>query len=473
VSSPAGLAASSSHPAGDSGAGRGFTKIRVTRDSPLWLVLVAGLFMIAELIPAQLPMGLGVDEITYIAQTSVHASQVILPPVHGRGPALLAAPITLLTTSIPLLRVWMAALSALGLFLALLAWRGLRPVWVLAVAGVVIGSFAIAELGGVQVLPDWWVALGGLAVIGLFMQAVTGRIRRRVVLPLLAASTFFLILLRPQDAAVLMAPVIAAALMVPAWRHRGVLAASGAGIAAGAVEWLGESYAWYGGPASRLHMMSQEPPKFALHFTLPAQLRVLNGPWYCEPGTCHGWRYPWLTIWWLALLALIILGVFATRRTALASSAVAVAAALSVLAGYTLFVPYYAPRYLIPVLALLAIPAADGIAWLVAVPRWRAAAVFLVVAFLLTGVVTQQFVRGREVATLDAAWSSSSHMAGFLSRHGARPPCIIPSTSLAYYLGCSAPWTGQQIQALLALSPGGATAWRELQGVGLPVYVRK
>ena len=233
MSSPAGLAASPSRPAGDSGAGRGLTRIRVTRDSPLWLVLVAGLFMIAELIPAQLPMGLGVDEITYIAQTSAHASQVILPPVHGRGPALLAAPITLLTTSIPVLRVWMAALSALGLLLALLAWRGLRPAWVIAVAGVVIGSFGVAELGGVQVLPDWWVALAGLAVIGLFMQAVTGRMRRRVVLPLLAATTFALILLRPQDAAVMMAPVIAAALIVPAWRHRGVLAASCAGIAAG------------------------------------------------------------------------------------------------------------------------------------------------------------------------------------------------------------------------------------------------
>ena len=321
---------------GDTGTGRRSLRARFHRDSPLWLVVVAALFLLAEFNPILLRMRLGADEITYIAQTSVHASQIILPPVHARGAGVLAAPVTLLTTSVLALRLWMAVLSAIGLFLALLAWRGLRPAWVLAVAGLLLGSLAISQLSGVQAMPDWWVALGALAVTGLFIQAVTGRMRDRLVLPLLAATTFFLILLRPQDSAFLLAGIIVTALIVPGWRNRRVLAAIGIGIVAGAVEWLGEAYAWYGGPVSRLHMMRQEPPKFALYFSLPYQLRVLNGPWYCRPGQCHSWDYPALTGWWLVLLGLVVLGIFATRRVALASSMVAVVAALSVLAAYTL-----------------------------------------------------------------------------------------------------------------------------------------
>jgi len=317
------------------------------------------------------------------------------------------------------------------------------------------------------------VALGGLAVTGLFMQAVTGRMRDRLVLPLLGTATFFLVLLRPQDTAFLVAGVIAAALIVPAWRKRRVLAAIGIGLVAGAVEWLGEAYAWYGGPVSRLHMMRQEPPKFALYFSLPYQFRVLNGPWYCRPGECHSWSYPWLTVWWLALLGLVVLGAFAARQMALASSMVTVVAALSVLAAYTFFVPYAAPRYLLPVVALLMIPAADGVAWLVTVPSWRAGAVLAVCAFLLAGAVSQQFVLRTEARGQEAVRESFIRHADQLRALGVRPPCVVSSPSTAFYLGCSAPWTGQPMSAVLAQAPGGSASWREVPGASIGAYVRK
>src|SRR5260370_20198407 len=90
------------------------------------------LFLAAELTPSLLRMPLGPDEMTYIAKTSAHASGVFLPPVHGHGVGLLAAPVSLLTTSLVALRIWMAVLSALGLFLAMLCWRGRRPPRVLS-----------------------------------------------------------------------------------------------------------------------------------------------------------------------------------------------------------------------------------------------------------------------------------------------------------------------------------------------------
>ena len=470
-----GLAALRSPSEADSLARRIGTKGWIERDSPLWLILVAGLFTLAELTPSLLRVPLGWDEITYIAQTSAHASQVILPPVHSRGAGLLAAPVTLLTTSLLALRIWLALLSGAGLFLALLAWRGIRPAWVLAVAGAILGSLGIAQLSGVQAMPDWWVALGALALTGLFLRAVTGRMRARVVLPLLAAVTFFLFLMRPQDAAFLVVPVIAAVFLVPAWWDHRVLYALGAGIAAAAAEWIGEAYAWYGGPDSRLHMMGQEPPKFGFYFTLPYQLRVLNGPWYCRPGECTGWDYPWLTIWWLALLGLVILGVFAVRRTMLASSAMAVVPALSLLTAYTLFVPYAAPRYLLPVIALLAIPAADGIAWLSALRRWRAPAVLLACAFLLVGIISQQFVRQNEAANQIAVRTLSHDRANHLRSLGVDPPCVVASSTIAYYLGCGSPWTGEPMREYLRQTPGGLNAWLRLTLPAIPphAYVRR
>jgi hypothetical protein len=457
----------------DSGAGRRDIGARFTGDSLLWLILVSGLFVLAELSPALLRMSLGTDEITYLAQTSLHSSQVILPPVHSRGAGLLAAPVTLLTTSLLAVRLWLASLSGAGLFLALFAWRGLRRAWTLAVAGAILGSLAISQLSGVQVMPDWWQALGALALAGLFMQAVTGRMRGIVVLPLLAAVTFFLVLMRFQNAAFVVAPVIAAALIVPAWRSRRVLAAIGIGIAVAAAEWIAESYAWYGGPVGRMHLSAQEPPKFGVYFSLPYQLRVLNGPWYCRPGACHGWQYPWLDLWWLALLALIVVGVFTARRMALTSSAVPVAAALSVLAGYVLFEPFAAPRYLLPVVALLTIPAADGMAWLAGTLRWRAGAAALIAAFLLTGAVGQHFVLQSEVTAQSAVRASFIRTADHLREHGARPPCVASSTAVAYYLGCAAPWTGEHMHQVLTQSPGGPRAWRKLPGTKISVYVKR
>lgn len=454
----------------DTGRRRFGTRLR--RDGPLWLVLVAVAFTLSEFTPSLLRLPLGADEITYIAQTSAHVSGVILPPVHSRGPALLAAPVTLLTTSAVALRIWLALLSGAGLLGALFTWRRLRPDWVIAIAGFILACLGIAQLSGVQAMPDWWVALGALATTGLFLQAVTGRMRPRIVLPLLALATFFLILQRLQDAAFLVAPLVIAVVVVPAWRKLGVLAAIFAGVAAGMLEWAAESYAVFGGVVSRLHMMKQEPPKFGFYFTLPYQLRVLNGPWYCPPGQCHGWEYPWITVWWAALVVFVILGILALRRTMFSLAVVPVAVALSLLLAYTLFVPYAAPRYLLPVIALLNLPAADGIAWLVTSVRWRTLAIATAVVFLASGAVSQHLVRTSQAYDQTSVRKGFMEKAAIARAAGARAPCIEASTSVAYYLGCSAPWTGQRVRDVVEQTPGGAAAWRQILGVPTYVLVR-
>jgi hypothetical protein len=65
--------------------------------------------------------------------------------------------------------------------------------------------------------------------------------------------------------------------------------------------------------------------------------------------------------------------------------------------------------------------------------------------------------------------------ADVLKKDGIKPPCVIFSPSIAYYVGCTAPWSGGTISEILARTPGGAKAWREIheQGAVKNVWVRR
>lgn len=433
------------------------------RQSPVWLVLVAAALLVAELTPALLRLPLGADEITYIARTSVRVSGVMLPPVHGQGAGLLAAPVTLITGSLTAVRVWMSVLSAVGLFLALLTWRGLRPMWVLAVAGLILASLAITQDSGVQIYPDWWGALGVLALTGLILQAVSGRLRSQAALPLIALASLLIVLMRPQNIVFIMGPAILAVVVVPGWRKPRLLIAMAIGAALGCLEWIIGAYVWYGGLATRLHEAGQEPPAFSLYFALGTQERVLSGPWYCiPPGGCKGWTMPAETIWWAVFLGVAILGVVATWRTAARASAMlAAATAVWVFACYSFLVPFGAPRYILPSLAFLSVLAADGVAWLVTRTRWRTAGVAFACVFLLSGAISQRFVLQHLVASERTERPFQAEAAKLRSL-GVRPPCAIWSPSVAYFVGCTAPWTGETMHELLSHTPQGAQGWRQV-----------
>lgn len=448
----------------------------LSRDSFFWLFLVTVLFLVAELNPALLRMPLGSDEITYIAKTSAHASGVFLPPVHGHGVGLLAAPVTLLTTSLVALRIWMAVLSALGLFLAMLCWRRLRPAWVLAIAALILASLAITQNSGVQVYPDWWAAVGILALTGLFLHAVNGTMRSGLVLTLIGAVSFLIVMMRPQNIAFILGPSILAALGVPAWRKPKLLVAIAVGVALGLVEWGAEAFLWFGGLGSRIQLAAQEPPSLRPYFSFPTQVKVLSGPWYCQtPSGCPGVAAPGELVWYAALLALAILGLYAVWRTsAKSSSLLAAFTGVWVVALYGFLVPFGGPRYLLPTYALFAILAADGIAWLVTKSRWRTTGVVISCAILLAGIVSQQVVLRSEIASQDAGRPYALRAAQ-LEKLGVHPPCVIRSPSIGYYLGCTAPWYGGTFREAFVRTPQGLHGWRRMPVPGWrhPVYVPK
>jgi hypothetical protein len=439
---------------------------RLRPESLGWLAAVSVLFIAAELTPALLKLPLGADEITYIARTSAHASGVFLPPVHGHGAGLLAAPVTLLTSSLVALRVWMAVLSGLGLFGSLVCWRGLRPARVLAIAGFLFGGLAVTQLSGVQVYPDLWAGFGALAITGLVVQVAQGRLRPRMGLPLIAFAAFLIVVMRPQNVAFVLLPTFAAPLVVRAWRKPAVPVAIFVGAAAGVLDWVGEAYLWFGGPAHRIHLASAEPPKLALGFSLSMQVKTLNGPWYCQPrpyGHCTaGFGHPVVYLWWAAFLGLAVLGTAASwRRPAWSSALLAVVTSCWVGGLYLLFVPFGAPRYFLPVWALLAIVAADGIARLIALAHRKKAALAMAGVFLISWAATQHVVLGREAGEQASERRVAVAQAAALARFHIPKPCAVGSPTLAYYLGCTGIWTGGSSYDVLQLQ-GGFRQWREI-----------
>lgn len=458
-------------------------------DSLWWLAAVAAAFTAAQLLFVRLH-GPSWDEVVYISQVSKHVTAAPFDSARSRGIPLLVAPITLMASSITALRVYLAIASGAALFCSLLAWRRLRPAWMLALAGLAFGSLWVTQFYGPQAMPDEWLAFAALAGVGLFLRAAglaadaaTGRPLgpARTRLAALAAVVAAAALIRPGDAVFVVVVLIAAALAVRRWRRWPVIVAVVAGMATGAAEWVAEAYARFGGPIERLHLASAEQAGFGPHLGVWAELRSLNGPTLCRPCTI-GWKYPVLGIWWLALPLLVGAGVLAARRAGrLDSAALAATCALGLAAQYLFGISYGAPRFLIPAYALAAIPIADLIAYLVARtrPAERPATMALIGLVLAGQIVTQHAVLMRQVADTVKLHQDYATVAADLHRLGIGAPCLINGAQripVAFYAHCASAPNPIHIEPALARPshPGGP--WRfallEWASTRPPTYVR-
>jgi hypothetical protein len=484
---------------------------RPVADSIWWLVAAAAAFTAAQLLFVSPRLGLSWDEVVYVSQVSGHAPAAFFDPARARGIPLLVAPVTLVTSSVIALRVYLSIASGAGLFAALLAWRGLRPAWQLALAGVIFGGLWVAQYYGPQAMPDIWVAFSALAAAGLFLRAAgrwqqpnaqqpnaqqpnaqqpnaqqpnaqqpnaqPGAARPRAALAGLAGCLAAAALIRPGDAVFLAAALVIAAVVVPGWRHWQLPAAVGAGLVAGGAEWLAEAWLRFGGPLARLRAAGAEQGGFGLHLGVWDQLRALNGPTLCRPCTV-GLRYPVISLWWLALPLLVALGALAAHRAGrLRSCLLAAGCALAVAAQYLFLIGYAAPRFLLPAYALLAIPVADALAWLVTGirPASRPAAVALGAIALILQLAVQHAVLEHEVTGTVVFHDDYVRIVADLRQLGIRPPCLIKGQQdipIAYYAGCASapgvrPWIRAHGPARLAVleypkvrPPGYARSWQ-------------
>jgi hypothetical protein len=420
------------------------------RQAVWWLVAVAAAFTAAQLLFIGPGLGLGWDESVYVSQVAPHIPSAYFSAPRSRGTSVVVAPLVLLTDSEVALRVYLAVLSGAGLFLALWVWRRLRPVPVLALAGLLFAGLWVAQIYGFQAMPNVWIALCGLAAVGCFLRAGADPADRRALVGL-ALSLAAAALLRPTDAVWLSLPMGVGALLVRRWRRPLLLAAVAGGLVLGSAQWIIEAYVSYGGLTARLHRSSEIQGGLGWNpAALLDQYRTLaGGPMLCRP--CHAPNpNPVVAIWWFALPFAAAAGVYvsARRRREWATALLPALCGLSVAVQYLLFIGYAAPRFLLPAYALLAIPVAD---LLIAAarpvrlrhrPRLRLAATSLVALAVVGQLVSQQVVLRHAVHNATSGTEDYARMAAGLRSHGVRPPCLVtgsgPAIPVAYQARCRA-----------------------------------
>ncbi|MEU7057081.1 hypothetical protein [Streptomyces sp. NPDC046197] len=401
------------------------------------LALVALAFILAQLLVVRPGMGLGWDETVYVSQVSAHAPAAFFSAPRARGVSLLVAPIASWSSSTALLRVYLALLSGLALYLALRVWRGMFPSRVLALAGALFASLWVTLFYGPQAMPNYWVAVGALVCAGCFLRARAHR-DDHAALWGLVGGTALMAWMRPMDAVWAALPLLALAM----WkRHWLPLAALLAGLVAGAAEWVIEAYVGYGGLLRRLSDGSAVQGGLGWHVAVADQLRSLGGRTLCRPCT-GSMPNPVVTAWWYTLPLLALLGLLVARRGRRATpTLVALACAATAAFPYLFMIGYAAPRFLLPPYALLAIPVADALLHLVAAPgrRWRPLVVSLVALGLAGHLAVQYAVLAATVHRTTADRRAWDRTAAELHRLGVRPPCLLAGDEalpIAFYTGC-------------------------------------
>ncbi|GAA2547808.1 hypothetical protein GCM10010423_54500 [Streptomyces levis] len=402
------------------------------------LAALAAVFTLAQLALVRPVLGLGWDEIVYVSQVTTHTPAAFFSAPRSRGVSLLVAPVASWSSSVPLLRVYLAVLSGLALFLALRAWRGLFPTRVLVVGGALFASLWLTLFYGPQAMPNYWVAIGALISVGCFLRAREER-SARAALWGVAAGGVLMALMRPGDALWVALPLPALAL---ARRHWRLLFALAAGLAAGALPWVIEAWLAHGGLAQRLSDASRIQGGLGWQFAVDDQLRSLGGRALCRPCT-GSVPHPVVTVWWFALPVLAGLAVaVAARARRLARTLVPLACAATAAVPYLFMIGYAAPRFLQPAYALLAIPAADALWHVVKRPggSWRPVAAALVALGLAGHLAVQLAVLHGAVARNTESRADWDRTAGALHRLGVRPPCLLTgheAIPIGYYTGCS------------------------------------
>ncbi|MEV6752663.1 hypothetical protein [Streptomyces sp. NPDC051214] len=411
----------------------------------VWPAAVAVAFALVQLALVRPGMGLGWDEAVYVSQVSGHAPAAFFSAPRSRGVSLLAAPIASWSSSTSLLRVYMALLSGLGLFLALRVWRGLFPQRVVVLAGVLFATLWVTVFYGPEVMPNYWVAIGALAVVGCFLRAQADR-HDRAALWGAGVAAALLAWMRPTDAVWVVLPLFVLLLCVRRWRRPRLFAALVAGLGSGAVGWVAEAYVSFGGLDARLADASRIQGGLGWNIAVLDQLRGLGGQTLCRPCDSPV-PAPELIAWWFALPVLAALGLaVAVRGRRTARTLLPLACATTAGIPYLFMIGYAAPRFLLPFYALLAIPVADALVHLVTTPRrtWRPVAVTLA-ALVFAGHLAMQYVVLEDtVARSTAGRQEWARTAAELHRLGVRPPCVVnghEALPIGFYAGCSSAQT--------------------------------
>ncbi|GAA3965368.1 hypothetical protein FOF52_01035 [Thermobifida alba] len=403
---------------------------------------VCAAFAVAGLTLVPPWLGLGWDEVVYVSQYDPRNPAAFFSAPRSRGVSLLAAPVVLVTDSVVALRLWLAAAAAAAMFAAFWPWLRLWPRGSVApLAALGYASLWVSLFYAAAAMPNHYTAMAAVGAVGWFLVALRepgSRAAPAGLAVMLAVAG----LMRPSDAFWLTAPLGLAALLVPAWRRAGLVAAVAGGALAGVAPWLVEAEAAYGGVPERLARAAEIQGGTGWTLSAGYALSTLDGPLLCRPCTEDLVRWPAL-LWPIALVVLVVFGVAVAQRARRpAVGWLPVVVAVSTAFTYLFLVSYSAPRFLLPTHALLMLPAAAGLrdAWASTRPALRPVlgtglAVAVVGHLLIQGAILTHWAAVHLAARQDYA-----RLAGELREAGLRPPCLLTGDDaipVAYYTGCA------------------------------------
>jgi hypothetical protein len=411
----------------------------------VWLSAVSVLHAAAPIIVLGIHWWFGVDETVYLSQINAHVQPGLFSAPRARGSALIAAPVTALTSSTAAVRLWLAMLSGVGLFAGFWPWLRVRRGYTAPLAAAVFSSIWTAVYYGFTVMPNEWVAYGALAAAGCVICSLHDPRRRYLVGAALAIAV--VALFRPSDAVyLLVGAALATVVLAASWRSRmRAVAALVAGVIAGVAEWIVEAELRYGGLMRRVHLAQAENGGGGLHFAGAAQVRALAGPTLCRNG-CQADAPVVYQLWWVAFGVLALIGIIHAHRVRHSRSEIAAAVIALVLAAqYVFTVTYAAPRFMLPSYALLSIPCAAGLIACVRAPRSKPFQA-TVISLLASGMLAHTALQMQVISTrLKPGQSRAYH--GYLAdarrlvRSGVRHPCLVlggPAVDqIAYATGCT------------------------------------
>jgi hypothetical protein len=412
------------------------------RQGQIALVLVGLMFLLVQLVIVRHPLGLSQDESNYLAKVDPRVPELYWSQPRAWGMPVLAAPVAVFSPSLTVYRLYFGVLASAGLIVAFWPWlRVLRPA-VAPAAALFFSTIWFTALFGSLVMPNLYVALGAVAVTGLFLRAVSDPVWWR--LALTAAAAGFVALVRPTDSVLVIAPLFAIALVVTRLRRLKVLVAVAIGELIGWLPWVIEGYVRFGGPVERLRAAETSGPgglnlRSSNLLILP---RLLDGtPQYCCSGGTPADAGPvpvTLTTWLVGVLVIAALGVVWSVSERRLPEMMLVCLPAGLLAAFYLLLPRFTTlRFLLPTFALLSLPVAFALVH--AMRRWRKTAAVIIVAALIGHVAPMLLLAEHQ---MDANWrwrSTQIRAAAALQPFVNERPCLIIANSsgpLAFYLRC-------------------------------------
>lgn len=334
-------------------------EIRLAR-RVVWLVGAA--FLLTQLLAFSADRPPGWDEAIYLSQVDPGTPPLPFVASRARGITLLALPVLQLGGSLSVLRLFLAAASSLALVASHRAWTNVVGLGAAGAAAIFAFGWP-ALFYGSELMPNLWTAfvcVGATAVLGRRLARGAGRFDELLAGGLVALAA----LLRPLDAVVLASALV----LLPIAVRRATLSWVGfvlTGLAAGWAPWLIEMVGRFGSPMNAFREAAElGHTGWSLVENVRQYLALSDGPTIgpvAEPNVPISG-----VVWVVALLALAALGIRAGHaRGILPSLVVPTATGAALAAEYIVFTGGQAPRFLLPAVSLVVVPAGLGLSTIV------------------------------------------------------------------------------------------------------------